>query len=142
MNSTTLLSIEKLFSERFNKEEGGKINGLPLGIAGDTAPNVLWRIQNGEVPSYLYPKVWWLVIGTNDLALKQCSEEVVLYGILRVILEIREKRSDAMIVVNSILPMTTDVQGRVPTIVKSYKTEKNGDEGDSHILKKKDDKLT
>jgi len=147
MNSTTLLSIKKLFSKRFNKEEGGKFNGLPLGIAGDSAPNVLWRIQNGEVPSYLYPKVWWLVIGTNDLALKQCSEEVVLLGILRVIEEIQEMRPDAKIIVSSILPMTTDVKGRVPTIVKSDKTEKkdkaekNDNKGDRRTLKK-DEKLT
>merc|ERR1711982_211764 len=98
-------------------DSGGKYNGLPLGIPGDTAPNVLWRIQNGELPSYLNPKVFRLLLGTNDLAIKQCSEEVVLLGILRVIEELQSLRPDAKIVVNSILPLTDDRKGRVPDIV-------------------------
>merc|ERR1711862_1027682 len=76
----------------------------------------LWRIQNGELPSYLNPKVFWLLIGTNDLAIKQCSEDVVLLGILRVIEEIQSLRPNAKIVINSILPMTDDKKGRVPDI--------------------------
>jgi len=36
-------------------------------IAGDTAPNVLWRLMHGEMPDYFSPKVWWLVLGSNDL---------------------------------------------------------------------------
>jgi len=46
--------------------------------------------------------------------MKQCSEEVVLLGILRVIEEIEYLKPNAKIVVNSILPMTTDPKGRVP----------------------------
>merc|ERR1711983_284230 len=110
--------VGKIFDSLFDKEDsGGKYNGLPLGVAGDTAPNVLWRIQNGELPSYLNPKVFWLLLGTNDLAIKQCSEEVVLLGILRVIEELQSLRPDAKIVVNSILPLTDDRKGRVPDIV-------------------------
>lgn len=51
------------------------------------------------------------VVGTNDLAMRQCSEEVVLLGILRVIEEIMDQRPDAHIVVNSILPMTLQKDG-------------------------------
>lgn len=84
--------MEKLFKSYFNKEGGSdstdgtpksgcdgktkignKFNGLPLGVAGDTAPNVLWRILHGELPYYLKPQVFWIVLGTNDLAIKQCS---------------------------------------------------------------------
>jgi len=108
--------VGEKFVKNFNREKRGKYNGIPLGIAGDTTPNVLWRIQNGEIPDNLNPKIFWLVLGTNDLALRQCSEEVVLLGILRVIEEIQEMRPDAKIVVNSILPMSTDKQGRVPNI--------------------------
>merc|ERR1711862_280070 len=75
-------------------------------------------IQNGEMPYYLNPTIWWLVIGTNDLAMKQCSEEVVLMGILRIIEEILENKPDARIVVNSILPMSSDHLGRVPRITR------------------------
>jgi hypothetical protein len=44
------------------------VEGIALGIAGDTAPNVLWRLMHGEMPKYLNPKVWWLSLGNNDLA--------------------------------------------------------------------------
>lgn len=147
ISTTGMKPMEKLFKSYFNKEGGSdsttdansdvfvggagtpksggdgktkignKFNGLPLGIAGDTAPNVLWRILHGELPYYLKPQVFWIVLGTNDLAIKQCSEEVVLLGILRVIEEIQAERPDAKIVVNSIIPMTDDIKGRVPDII-------------------------
>jgi len=115
-NSTFVHNVSRAFNKQFKGDS--KIRGLPLGIAGDTTSNVLWRIQNGEMPDYLNPKIWWIVLGTNDLAMKQCSEEVVLMGILRVIEEILEQKPDAKIVVNSILPMSSDIKGRVPRIVK------------------------
>ena len=115
-NSTFVYNVSKEFNKQFKEDD--KIKGLPLGIAGDTTSNVLWRIQNGEIPDYLNPKIWWLVLGTNDLAMKQCSEEVVLMGILRIVEEILDKKPDAKIVINSILPMSSDIQGRVPRIIK------------------------
>lgn len=124
-NSTFASDVKEKFDKKFSKKNGGKFNGVPLGIAGDTTSNVLWRIQNGEMPDYLNPAVWWLVLGTNDLAMKQCSEEVVLLGILRVVEEITAARPDAKIVISSILPMTTDKQGRVPIISKK-ENKKNG----------------
>jgi len=141
MKTLAMEPVGKVFDSIFDKEDsGGKYNGLPLGVAGDTAPNVLWRIQNGELPSYLNPKIFWLLVGTNDLAIKQCSEEVVLLGILRVIEEIQSLRPDAMIVVNSILPMTDDKKGRVPDIgggrghgeriLPRKKVEHDDDDGD------------
>merc|ERR1711862_824841 len=44
--------------------------------------------------------------------------EVVLMGILRIIEEILENKPDARIVVNSILPMSSDHLGRVPRITR------------------------
>merc|ERR1712183_132269 len=61
-NSTFSIGVGDIFSKKF-KDKNRKFKGIPLGIAGDTAPNVLWRIQNGEIPENLNPKVWWLVIG-------------------------------------------------------------------------------
>jgi len=75
--------------------------------------NLLWRIQNGEIPDTLNPKVWWILIGTNDFMGKRdrnkkhqrfCSEEVVTMGILRVLEELRRIRPNAKIVVNALLP--------------------------------------
>jgi len=123
-NSTFTTDVKKKYDKIFQKSNGGKFNGLPLGIAGDTTSNVLWRIQNGEMPDYLNPSVWWLVLGTNDLAMGQCSEEIVLLGILRVVEEITEMHPMAKIVISSILPMTTDKKGRVPNLSNEDKKEK------------------
>jgi hypothetical protein len=73
--------------------------------AGDTAPNVLYRLMHGEMPDYLQPRVWWLVLGMNDVSRMQCSEEVAILGILRVVEEILERRPNARVVINSLLPM-------------------------------------
>ena len=39
----------------------------------------------------------WLVLGMNDLTRTQCSEEIVVLGILRVVEEIRLRKPDAMV---------------------------------------------
>jgi hypothetical protein len=46
-------------------------------------------LQNGELRKDLDVKVFWILIGANDLARGHCSEEVVVLGILRVSEEIR-----------------------------------------------------
>mmetsp|Transcript_41073 Transcript_41073/g.98355 ORF Transcript_41073/g.98355 Transcript_41073/m.98355 type:complete len:537 (+) Transcript_41073:106-1716(+) len=78
---------------------------VAMGIIGDTSPSVLWRILNGEMPDDFNPKLWWLELGLNDLGRQQCSEEVVVMGILRVVEEILNKKPDAKIVINSLFPM-------------------------------------
>lgn len=65
--STGLSNLERIFNQHFRKAEGAKVEGVALGIAGDTAPNVLWRLLHGEMPDYFTPKVWWLSLGNNDL---------------------------------------------------------------------------
>jgi hypothetical protein len=37
------------------------------------------------MPASFNPKIWWLELGMNDLGRTQCSEEVVILGILRVV---------------------------------------------------------
>lgn len=66
----------------------------------------MWRLQNGELPPSLSPQVFWILIGINDIGIDWCTPEVALLGILRVIEEILSKRTDAMIVLNGILPTT------------------------------------
>jgi len=67
----------------------------------------LWRLLNGEMPEDLNPKVWWINIGIFDLARHECSAQVVLLGILRIVEEIRNKKPDAFIVIGGILPAST-----------------------------------
>lgn len=74
---------------------------------------MLWRLQNGEMPSSLNPLVFWLLIGTNDMGWAWCSPETTLVGILRVVEEIRAKKPGSFIVINGLLPRTNQKQGYV-----------------------------
>ena len=105
--------INETFEKIFRKDKGGELEGVALGIAGDTTSNVLWRIMNDEMPYDFNPKVWWLVLGMNDLTRMQCSEEIVVLGVLRVVEEIRLRKPDAKIVINSLLPMINYQDGSV-----------------------------
>mmetsp|Transcript_11332 Transcript_11332/g.12657 ORF Transcript_11332/g.12657 Transcript_11332/m.12657 type:complete len:676 (+) Transcript_11332:92-2119(+) len=104
VEGSRLKGIEKAFKKQFKGKNSG-MEGIALGIAGDTSPNVLWRLLHGEMPPEFNPRVWWVVLGMNDLGRMQCSEEVVVLGILRVVEEIRSRKPDAKIVINSMLPM-------------------------------------
>lgn len=66
---------------------------------------MLWRLKNGELPESLHPAVFWVHIGTQDLALTYCSPELVLIGILGVVEEILlHAPVDSQIVINGIFP--------------------------------------
>ena len=106
----------KVFDALFSRESGAAVQGLALGLAGDSSYNLLWRIQHGEVPTELKPSVWWVAIGTNDFgrALPHCSPDLVLMGIIRVVEEMRKLRPGTFIVVNSVLPRSEDdLSGRL-----------------------------
>lgn len=103
-------SNPEVYESLFTLNRGGKYEGLVLGISGDTSANLLWRLQNGELPSSLNPTVFWLLIGTNDLGVSWCSAEVALIGILRVVEEIRAKKPGSIIVINGLLPRTFDTR--------------------------------
>lgn len=67
------------------------------------------------MPASLQPKVWWILIGTNDLAGGSgggwgggCSPESVLVGIINIVKEIQAHKPNATVVVNGILPRPGD----------------------------------
>jgi hypothetical protein len=74
--------------------------------------------MNGEMPATFDPKIWWIEMGMNDLGRAQCSEEVVVLGVLRVVEELL-KKPDAKIVINSLFPMA-DLRGSVLIGKKDY----------------------
>lgn len=110
--STTLAKSKSKFDKAFDKEKGAGLNGLALGIAGDTSPNLLFRIQNNEMRD-LKPKVWWVSIGINDIMSTKCSEEITLMGVLRNVEELMTKADDATIVIQSLLPFSTEKSGHL-----------------------------
>lgn len=113
--SRGMQNLESIFQSNFQKSSGASVEGLALGIAGDTAPNILWRLLHGELPDWFQPKIWWIVMGNTDLSQMQCSEEVVVIGILRIVEYIESQRPNARIVINSLFPMiqtSDDLYGR------------------------------
>lgn len=109
----------KVFESLFMERNGADFEGMALGIAGDKTFNLLWRLQNGELPTELRPSVWWILIGTNDFGKEppHCSPQVVLMGIKRVVGELLKQRPGSTIVVNSLLPRSHEyMKGRLVDI--------------------------
>ena len=71
----------------------------------------MWRIQHGELPDDLQAKVFWILVGANDLALAMCSEDAVLLGILRVAEEIAHKHPTSKVVIQGLLPRSNHRDG-------------------------------
>lgn len=91
----------KIFRKYFDNE---KRVGVAMGISGDTSVNLLWRLQNGELPDTLQSPIFWMLIGTNDLGNTWCSPDAVVLGILRNVLELRKRHPGSIIVLNALLP--------------------------------------
>jgi lysophospholipase L1-like esterase len=114
--TSSLNDTNTIFQNYFRKSIVSKapFEGMALGIAGDTTSNVLWRLQNGEgiVSS---PKVWWLLIGTNDIIHHKCRPDVVFLGIQRILQELSQRYPNSIIVVNGVLPASLRPDGRLIT---------------------------
>mmetsp|Transcript_20456 Transcript_20456/g.31043 ORF Transcript_20456/g.31043 Transcript_20456/m.31043 type:complete len:591 (-) Transcript_20456:71-1843(-) len=113
-----LEDIHSVFRTHFNKR---MMRGMALGIAGDTIPQLLYRLQNGEltdgggsegINSTIDSRIFWLLIGTNDLA-RGCSPEVVFLGIIRIVEEMRKVKPDTIVVINALLPRTDRADGKL-----------------------------
>ena len=65
------------------------------------------------MPMGLQAKVFWLLIGTNDLEIGGCSEEAVLLGILRLADEINYHHPQSVIVIQGILPRSSVHDGGI-----------------------------
>jgi len=81
-------------------------HALPLGIGGDSAVELLYRMLHGELPRTLQPRAWSVLIGSNDYTLKNCNKETVLVGNLAVVdLLLQRKQNPApRIILNHLLP--------------------------------------
>lgn len=80
------------------------LQGLALGTSGDISMELLWHLQNGMMPDTLRPKVWMILIGTNDLGRSGCSKSTVLAGILQIAEFVRQQRPGTPIVLHGLMP--------------------------------------
>ncbi len=120
VESKDMQDTQKIFAELFQNEDPdaesshppmASIHGLPLGIAGDQTPNLLWRLENGELPNTLQPQIFVVLIGVNDLSMDWCSPENVVVGIIRIVEYLLTERPEALILLHGLLPRTIDKDG-------------------------------
>jgi len=95
--------------------------------------NLLWRIENGEIPKDWSPKIFWVHIGMNDLANNLCSEEAVTLGILKIADRIFEMNPGVTIVLQGLMPRSTLDSG----IVNEYRGTKNETHVSAKVKKRK-----
>lgn len=84
------------------------------------------------MPQEFNPKIWWLELGLNDLGRQQCSEEVVVMGVLRVVEEILNSKPNAKIVINSLFPMAdlkSALNPNLQDLSDTYKQPRPGKRG-------------
>ena len=93
---------------------------LNLGFSGDTAANVLWRLQQGEVAG-LHPRVVMLLIGTNDTGVAGRSAADTQRGIDAVVADLEVRLPDAKILLLGILPSAiSDAKSASDEVVNRY----------------------
>lgn len=108
--------IHALYQQYFrstNSTTGERpIRGLALGIAQDGYSPLLYRIQNGELPSQLKVPIIWINIGIHDLYSYDCTADSVVAGHLAIVDAIQQIRSNhdqpTRIVLNSLVPIDDD----------------------------------
>lgn len=92
---------KQLFDSFFNTEI---FSSVALGSSGDICTELLWHLQNGWLPESLQPKVFLVLIGTNDLGRCECSKRTVLAGIMKVLDYLGQQRPHTPLVVHTLLP--------------------------------------
>jgi len=98
-------AMRQVFDEFFKKAGGGAIEGLALGSSADQISHLLWHLQKGILePDTLQPKVWLILIGTNDLGFAGCSSQTTFRGIVSLVEHLSSMRPHAMFLVHGLLP--------------------------------------
>lgn len=75
-----------------------------FGISGDTTQNLLWRITEGGELRGLSPKAVVLLVGTNNLDLRNDSAEDIALGIGAIVQVLRQSLPDSKVLILGIFP--------------------------------------
>lgn len=87
-------------------------NALNLGFSGDHTEHVLWRLMNGELEN-VNPKLFVLMIGTNNTGHRQDPPEQTADGIKLILELLQDRKPDAKILLLSIFPREEEPDGKL-----------------------------
>ena len=106
-------------------------NAANFGWGGDRTQNILWRLDNGELPR-VGPKVFVVQAGTNNLADFESAEERVLgvtAGIEAIVERCRRHAPESLIVLTGVFPRRDRPELNSSIAAINAKLAALGDEG-------------
>lgn len=83
------------------KDAGSFVN---LGTGGDRTENVLWRLENGNLPRELRPRAFVVMIGTNNTGGRMDKPEDIARGIQAILARLQTSAPGTPIVLYKIFP--------------------------------------
>jgi lysophospholipase L1-like esterase len=83
------------------KDAGTFVN---LATGGDRTENVLWRLQNGNLPAGLKPRAFVVMIGTNNTGHRMDKPEDIAAGVHAILKRLHSYSSDTPIILYNIFP--------------------------------------
>ncbi|XP_054157126.1 platelet-activating factor acetylhydrolase IB subunit alpha2-like [Oppia nitens] len=96
------------------------------GISGDRTENVVYRIQNKEFDG-LKPKVTVVMIGTNNIPLKESTEDIAK-GVEEIVRELLAKMPETKVILLGVLPRGLplgNICKELNTLIKKLDNQKN-----------------
>ena len=93
----------------------GQRKALNLGYSGDRTEHVLWRLMNGELEN-VDPKLFVLMIGTNNTGHRQDPPEQTAEGIKLILELLQDRKPEAKILLLSVFPRDEKPDGKLRQI--------------------------
>lgn len=86
------------------------LNAATFAMSGDRTEHVLWRLQNGNLDTPARPKVFTLLIGTNNTLQRKDPPQEIAGGVRLILDTIQARFPNAHILLYGILPVGVNPQ--------------------------------
>ncbi len=90
---------------------------LNLGFSGDRTQQTIWVVKDGNVLEKIDPKLFVLMIGTNNIGWNETTPAQTLEGIAEILKIVREKKPNAKIVLFAVFPRGANNQDGLRKLV-------------------------
>ncbi len=107
------------------------LGAINLGISGDKTESLLWRLDKGNFPADLDPKLIVLMIGTNNAGLNSDTPEDIARGIKAILERLEKSNPKTKILLLAIFPRGADkndaarkINEATNKIIKNYADNK------------------